>query len=155
MQQAPTSGVHGSAEGDVAANATSFARHLRAANKSPMTINSYLEATAQFDAFLADAWDASRRCRDPSRRGVTDVDGLVRARSRLASLRPAPAYLRHRRGRDLPCWRHRRAGLTLTRRLARAANQRVRRRSTRWPPRGRTSSAAPWPCSITPTWSAS
>jgi hypothetical protein len=33
MQQAPTSGVHGSAEGDVATNATSFARHLRAANK--------------------------------------------------------------------------------------------------------------------------
>jgi hypothetical protein len=29
VQQAPTSGVHGSAEGDVAANATSFARHLR------------------------------------------------------------------------------------------------------------------------------
>jgi hypothetical protein len=49
MQQAPTSGMHGSAEGDVAANATSFGRHLRAANKSPNTIKSYLEATSQFD----------------------------------------------------------------------------------------------------------
>jgi site-specific recombinase XerD len=46
--------VHGSAEGDVAANATSFARHLRGANKSPNTIKSYLEATTQFDEFLAD-----------------------------------------------------------------------------------------------------
>jgi hypothetical protein len=45
MQTAPTSGAHGSAVGDIPANATSFARHLRAANKSPMTTKSYLEGT--------------------------------------------------------------------------------------------------------------
>lgn len=54
MHQAPTSGAHGTAAGDIAANATSFARHLRAANKSPMTIKSYMEAVRQFDDFLAD-----------------------------------------------------------------------------------------------------
>ncbi len=44
MQSAPTSGAHGTAGGDLAANAQSFARHLRAANKSPNTVRSYLEA---------------------------------------------------------------------------------------------------------------
>ena len=39
MPQAPTSGVHGTAGADVAANAPLFARHLRAANKAPATIH--------------------------------------------------------------------------------------------------------------------
>jgi hypothetical protein len=54
MQPLPTGGVHRSAEGDAAANATSFSRHLRDTNKSPDTIKSCLEATSRFDGFLAD-----------------------------------------------------------------------------------------------------
>ena len=52
MRQAPTSGVHGTAGADIAANAASFGRHLRAANKAPATIHAYLDAVARFDAYL-------------------------------------------------------------------------------------------------------
>ena len=51
MRQAPTSGVHGTAGADIAANAASFARHLRAANKAPATIHAYIDAVARFDAY--------------------------------------------------------------------------------------------------------
>jgi hypothetical protein len=39
MHKAPTSGAHGTAAADISANAASFARHLRAANKAPATIH--------------------------------------------------------------------------------------------------------------------
>ncbi len=52
MQSAPASASHGSA--DIAANAQSFARHLRAANKAPATIKGYQDAVALLDAFLED-----------------------------------------------------------------------------------------------------
>ena len=52
MRQAPTSGVHGTAGADIAANAASFARHLRAANKAPATIHAYTDAVGRFDAYL-------------------------------------------------------------------------------------------------------
>ncbi len=41
------------AVGDLAANAASFRRHLRAGNRAPATIHAYLDAVARFDAFLA------------------------------------------------------------------------------------------------------
>ena len=53
MQRAPTSDAHPTAA-DVQSNGTSFARHLRAGNKSPNTIKSYLEAVTQLDAYLAE-----------------------------------------------------------------------------------------------------
>ena len=43
MPKAPTSGVHGTAGADIEANAASFGRHLRAANKAPATIHAYLD----------------------------------------------------------------------------------------------------------------
>ena len=46
---APTLG-----EGDLAVNVKSFERHLKAANKSPRTIKSYIEAANLLDGFLAD-----------------------------------------------------------------------------------------------------
>ncbi|MER3417932.1 MAG: hypothetical protein C4343_02205 [Chloroflexota bacterium] len=39
-------------DGDLAANARSFARHLRASNLSPRTIRTYLEGVARFAEFL-------------------------------------------------------------------------------------------------------
>ena len=38
MPQAPTSGVHGTAGADIAANAALFARDLRVATNAPATI---------------------------------------------------------------------------------------------------------------------
>jgi site-specific recombinase XerD len=52
MRSAPASAGHPTA--DVAPNGESFARHLRAGNRSPQTIKSYLTAVALFDAFLED-----------------------------------------------------------------------------------------------------
>jgi site-specific recombinase XerD len=49
-----TSGEHGTAVGDLEANARLFARHLRAGNRSPATITSYLAAIRHLDAFLTD-----------------------------------------------------------------------------------------------------
>ena len=40
--------------GDIGVNIDSFRRHLAAENLSPRTVTSYLEATGQFAAFLAD-----------------------------------------------------------------------------------------------------
>src|SRR5437762_2484658 len=39
--------------GDLSLMVTSFSRSLRAANKAPRTVQSYVEACAQFGAFLA------------------------------------------------------------------------------------------------------
>jgi site-specific recombinase XerD len=52
MKSAPTSGAESTAASDFPANALSFARHLRAANKSPNTIKAYLDAVARLDGFL-------------------------------------------------------------------------------------------------------
>ncbi|MBA2380704.1 MAG: tyrosine-type recombinase/integrase [Chloroflexi bacterium] len=52
MQSAPTSGSEFIAAGDIPANAQSFARSLRAANKAPATIKAYLDAVARLDGFL-------------------------------------------------------------------------------------------------------
>jgi site-specific recombinase XerD len=54
MRQAQTSVAHSTASPDIETNAASFARHLRAGNRQPATIRSYMEAIRQLDAFLAD-----------------------------------------------------------------------------------------------------
>lgn len=54
MQSAPSGAAHDTALPDLEANAASFARHLRAGNKSPRTIKSYLDAVARLDTFLAE-----------------------------------------------------------------------------------------------------
>ncbi len=69
MPSAPTSDAQSSAATDIPANATSFARSLRAANKSPNTIKAYLDAVARLDAFL-EAQGMPR---------LVGPDGLIRA----------------------------------------------------------------------------
>ncbi len=49
MRTAPTSSV---GEGDLGVNLTSYARHLRASNISPRTVQTYTEAVRQLDSFL-------------------------------------------------------------------------------------------------------
>jgi site-specific recombinase XerD len=90
MQQAPTSGVHGTARGDLAANATSFARHLRAANKSPNTLRSYMEAVSQLDAYLG----MHGMPRDVATVQREHVEAFIE--DQLGHLRPASAANRYR-----------------------------------------------------------
>jgi site-specific recombinase XerD len=90
MQSAPTSGVHGTAGNDVLTNGTSFARHLRAANKSPNTIKSYIEAVTQFDAFLTDRGMP----RDVATIHREHVEAFIE--DQLVRLKPASAANRYR-----------------------------------------------------------
>jgi site-specific recombinase XerD len=54
MAQVPAGTAEDTASSpDVTLNLASFGRHLRAGNRSPLTIRSYSEAVRQFDAFLA------------------------------------------------------------------------------------------------------
>jgi site-specific recombinase XerD len=75
---------------DVLDNLASFGRHLRAGNRSPMTVKSYSAAIRQLDAFLADrgmprAVAAIRR---------EHVEAFIE--DQLARLRPASAANRYR-----------------------------------------------------------
>ncbi len=54
MTQAPAGAHEDIASPDVLPNLASFGRHLRAGNRSPMTITTYAKAVRQLDAFLAD-----------------------------------------------------------------------------------------------------
>jgi site-specific recombinase XerD len=90
MAKAPTSDRQSTATSDLQANASLFARHLRAGNRSPMTIKSYMEAVRQLDEFLAD-------------RGMPqDVAAIRREHveafieDQLARLKPASAANRYR-----------------------------------------------------------
>ena len=90
MAQAPSGTRQDTAEADVLPNLASFGRHLRAANKSPMTQKAYSEAVRQFDAFLGD-------------RGMPRAVGSIRREhvesfieDQLARLRPASAANRYR-----------------------------------------------------------
>src|SRR5262245_38776728 len=78
------------ARGDIPANARSFGRSLRAANKSPNTIKAYLEAVTQLDAFLADRGMPQRVA--AIRR--EHVESFIE--DQLARLRPASAANRYR-----------------------------------------------------------
>ncbi len=87
---APTSGVHGTEFGDIAANAASFGRHLRAANKSPNTLKAYLEAVTRLDAFLADRGMP----RDVANVRREHVEAFIE--DQLVRLKPASAANRYR-----------------------------------------------------------
>jgi site-specific recombinase XerD len=94
MRQAPTS----DSVGTLSALLPSWARHLRAENKSPRTVQSYLEASGQFVAFLAT-------------RGLpTDAAGIRREHveafedALLTRWKPATAASRHRSLQQLFRW---------------------------------------------------
>lgn len=81
---------HLTAAGDLAANAASWTRHLRASNLSPATLKTYTEAVATFGRYLAD-------------QGMpTDVAAITREHveafisDQLARWRPATAANRYR-----------------------------------------------------------
>lgn len=87
---APTSGAQSTAGADIAANAASFGRHLRAGNKAPATIHSYLDAIGRLEAFL-------------EARGMPGTVGALRrehveafVEDQLARLKPASAANRYR-----------------------------------------------------------
>jgi site-specific recombinase XerD len=90
MQETPTSTADRTATPDIAANAQSFGRHLRAGNKAPLTIRSYLDAVAMFDAFLATR--GMPRAVASLRR--EHVESFVE--DQLSRLRPASAANRYR-----------------------------------------------------------
>jgi site-specific recombinase XerD len=85
--------------GDLGANAASFARHLRAANLSPKTQRTYLDALAQFARFLADAGmptDVRAIRREHVEAFIADQLARFKpatAANRYASLRPFFAWL--------------------------------------------------------------
>ena len=90
MAKAPAGTLEDTAQADVLPNLASFGRHLRAANKSPLTIKSYSEAIRQFDAFL-------------EARGMPQAVANIRREhietfieDQLARLRPASAANRYR-----------------------------------------------------------
>ena len=88
MPSAPASTAHGSA--DIAANAQSFARHLRAGNKAPATIKGYLSAVELLDRFLAAA-GMPRAVADIRREHIESF-----VEDQLARLTPASAANRYR-----------------------------------------------------------
>jgi site-specific recombinase XerD len=90
MSKAPTSVADDTATGDVSTNAASFSRSLRASNRSPMTIKSYLEATRQLDEFLADR----RMPRDVANVRREHVEAFID--DQLTRLKPASAANRYR-----------------------------------------------------------
>lgn len=90
MRQAPTSTPESTAAPDVSSNARSFARHLRAANRSPATLKSYLDAVARFDRHL----EAHGMPRTVANIRREHVESFIE--DQLARLRPASAANRYR-----------------------------------------------------------
>jgi site-specific recombinase XerD len=90
MTSTPTSGAESTAAADIPANAQSFARHLRAANKSPNTIKAYLDAVARLDAFL----EVHGMPRTVATIHREHVEAFVE--DQLARLKPASAANRYR-----------------------------------------------------------
>lgn len=90
MKSSPTSGAESTAAGDFQANALSFARHLRAANKSPNTIKAYLDAVGRLDSFLG-AHGMPRKVATIRRE---HLEAFVE--DQLARLKPASAANRYR-----------------------------------------------------------
>jgi site-specific recombinase XerD len=90
MKAAPTSEAESIPAGDIPANARSFARHLRAANKSPNTIKAYLDAVTRLDAFL----EARGMPRTVAAIHREHVEAFVE--DQLARLKPASAANRYR-----------------------------------------------------------
>ena len=71
------------ADGDLASNAASYARHLRAANLSPKTQRAYLDALVRLGSFLTDRGMPS----DVSAIRREHVEAFIE--DQLARLRPA------------------------------------------------------------------
>jgi site-specific recombinase XerD len=90
MTKAPTSAADDTASGDIATNAASFSRSLRAGNRSAMTIKSYLEAVRQLDALLADRGMP----RDVANIRREHVEAFID--DQLTRLKPASAANRYR-----------------------------------------------------------
>src|SRR5688500_3740599 len=90
MQQAPTSAADDTATADLEANARLFARHLRAGNRSPMTVKSYMEAVRPLDDFL----DLRVMLRAVSKIQREDVEAFIE--DQMALLKPASAANRSR-----------------------------------------------------------
>ena len=90
MSSAPTSAAESTSVADIPANAQSFARHLRAANKSPLTIKSYLDAVTLLDGFL----EARGMPRMVAAIHREHVEAFVE--DQLARLKPASAANRYR-----------------------------------------------------------
>lgn len=90
MAKAPAGVSEDTAPADVLPNLASFGRHLRAANKSPMTIKSYTEAIRQLDAFL-EARGMPRAVANIRREHLETF-----IEDQLARLRPASAANRYR-----------------------------------------------------------
>lgn len=90
MPSAPISAAESTAAPDIATNAQSFARHLRAANKSPNTTKAYLDAVARLDAFL----EAHGMPRTVATIHREHVEAFVE--DQLARLKPASAANRYR-----------------------------------------------------------
>ncbi|MFL5726371.1 MAG: phage integrase N-terminal SAM-like domain-containing protein [Chloroflexota bacterium] len=78
------------AASDIRANAQSFGRHLRAANKSPNTIKAYLDAAERLDAYL----EAHGMPRAVAAIHREHVEAFVE--DQLARLKPASAANRYR-----------------------------------------------------------
>jgi site-specific recombinase XerD len=90
MKSAPIGERESTAAGDIPANARSFARHLRAANKSPNTTKAYLDAVARLDAFL----EAHGMPRAVAAIHREHVEAFIE--DQLARLKPASAANRYR-----------------------------------------------------------
>ena len=90
MSRAPTSAPNSSAASDIGANAASFRRHLRAANRAPATQHAYLDAVARLDAFL----EARGMPRAVAAIRREHVEAFVE--DQLARLKPASAANRYR-----------------------------------------------------------
>lgn len=90
MSQAPTSAAESTAAGDVSANGRLWVRHLRAANRTPMTVKSYTEAVRQLEAFLAERGMP----REVANIRREHVEAFIE--DQLARLKPASAANRYR-----------------------------------------------------------
>src|SRR5688500_10514889 len=90
MPSAPTSAAESTPGTDIAANARSFARHLRAGNKAPNTIKAYMDAVDRLDGFL-EAHGVPQKVAAIHRE---HVEAFVE--DQLARLKPASAANRYR-----------------------------------------------------------
>ena len=98
MHRAPTSAADGTPTSDLEANASLFARHLRAGNRSPATITSYLAAARHLDDFLADRGMP----RDVATIRREHIEAFIE--DQLARLKPASAANRYRSLQQLFRW---------------------------------------------------
>ena len=90
MQKHRPARAESTAAADIPANAQSFARHLRAGNKSPNTIKAYMDAVDRLDAYL----EAHGMPRTVAAIRREHVEAFIE--DQLARLKPASAANRYR-----------------------------------------------------------